>query len=123
MSAVRVLVVEDEFLIRLVLVEALEDAGMSVIEAANGEQAISVLNKTSDFAVVVTDVQMPGSADGVGVANHVRTWWPWLPIIFTTARPDSVRSFRCRGGDAILPKPYGPDKVVALIRSLSTERS
>jgi two-component system, response regulator PdtaR len=71
-----VLIVEDEPLVRLGAVQTIEDAGFEVIEAANADEAIEILEKRSDIRVVFTDVHMPGSMDGLKLAHAVRNRWP-----------------------------------------------
>ena len=62
-----VLVVEDEFLLRMDSVEILEDEGFEVIPAANADEAIAILSARSDIHLVFTDIQMPGSYGTVGL--------------------------------------------------------
>ncbi|MET0538418.1 MAG: response regulator [Xanthobacteraceae bacterium] len=101
-SSVVVLVVEDEILVRMVAVEALEDAGYSTLEAANADEAIQLLETHPEIRLVFTDVQMPGSMDGVKLAEAVRKRWPPVRLIVTSARPKPMLI-----EDAIfLPKPY-----------------
>ena len=119
MPNARVLLVEDEFLIRLILAEALTDAGLEVVEAAGGVEGIKCLDLSPRFELMITDVQMPGPADGIGVARHARKQFPEMPIIFATARPDSIRAFKERREfDAVVQKPYGPDQVIDLVRGI-----
>src|SRR3954452_22871676 len=63
----RVLLVEDEFLVRLILGEALAEAGYEVVEADGGEAGVRLIDEGGPFDVVITDVQMPGPADGIAV--------------------------------------------------------
>src|ERR1017187_8269176 len=79
-----VLVVEDEPLVRLGAVQAIEDAGFEVIEAANADEAIRILENRSDIRVVFTDIQMPGSIDGLKLVHAVRNRWPPIRIIVTS---------------------------------------
>ena len=115
----RVLLVEDEFLIRIMLAEALAEVGLDVVDAAGGDEGIRCLDESPRFDLVITDVQMPGLADGIEVARHARKHFPEVPIIFATARPDSVRAFKERREfDTVVQKPYGPDQVIALLRGI-----
>ena len=113
------MLVEDEFLVRLILVEALVDAGFHVVEADRGGDAVRILDEAPGFDVLITDVQMPGPPDGIGVARHARARFPFMPIVFATARPDSVRSFaeRCPH-DAVISKPYGPEQMLTAVRKI-----
>ena len=81
MAVVRVLLVEDEGLIRLVAAEALHDEGFEVVEAWNGDDAVRLLNGPDTFDVLFTDVRMPGTVDGVEVANHARRRYPMIPVL------------------------------------------
>jgi CheY-like chemotaxis protein len=68
-----ILIVEDEFLLRLDSAETIENAGFEVIQAANADEAIAILKARPDIHVVFTDIQMPGSMDGLKLARFVRT--------------------------------------------------
>jgi CheY-like chemotaxis protein len=119
LSQARILLVEDEFLVRLIVAEALIDAGFRVVEADQGGEALRMLDGSSGFELMITDVQMPGHPDVIGVARHARARFPAMPIIFTTARPDSIRAFTERGErDAIVQKPYGPEQMLGVIRGV-----
>ena len=76
-----ILVVEDEMLIRMNTVEMVEDAGYAPVEAADADGAVAVLESRSDIALMVTDIQMPGSMDGVKLAQTVHKRWPAIKII------------------------------------------
>lgn len=115
MTARKILIVEDEFLIRLTLSEALNDDGFEVIEAANGEEALQSL--TQDVAALITDMQLPGGMDGAEVARRARQVQPALPVIFMTGRPESVTTL-ATARDAFIAKPYLPSEVCATVRRL-----
>jgi CheY-like chemotaxis protein len=100
-----VLVVEDEVLIRFSTVLIVKEAGFDVIEAANADQAMGILETRDDIRIVFTDINMPGSMDGLKFAAAVRDRWPPIEIIVTTGRaiPDlTVLPERAR----FLMKPY-----------------
>lgn len=82
----KVLVVEDEPLIRLGMLALLEQAGYQTFEAANADQAIEVMEREAGIRVVVTDVDMPGSMDGVRLAHAVRTRWPPTVLIVISGK-------------------------------------
>jgi len=75
-SAIYVLVVEDEFLSRLHAVSLVEEAGYKAVEASNAEEAIAVLEARKDIRIVFTDIDMPGTMDGLKLAHAIRTRWP-----------------------------------------------
>ena len=79
-----VLVVEDEFLVRMYAAEMIKDAGYDVVEAINADHAIAILETRSDIRVVFTDVQLPGSMDGLKLAQAVRNRWPPVHIVITS---------------------------------------
>ena len=85
---IRVLVVEDEFLIRLTLSEALGDEGFEVLEAETGDAALPLLAPGSDVRLLLTDIQLPGSLNGLALVDRVRQSMPDLPVIYMTGRPD-----------------------------------
>lgn len=80
-----ILVVEDELLIRMNAVEMIEEA-FEVVEAGNAEEAIVILEGRLDVAVVFTDIQMPGSLDGLKLAAVVRLRWPPIKIVATSGQ-------------------------------------
>jgi CheY-like chemotaxis protein len=79
-----ILVVEDDILLSLDTSEALEDGGFDVIAAANADEAIKVLETRNDIRTIFTDINMPGSMDGLKLAAAVRDRWPPVNIIVTT---------------------------------------
>ena len=116
-----VLVVEDDRLIRLILVEELQDAGYIVKEAENGDLAVAAL-QTLDIplSVLVTDIHMPGSRDGMEVAAHVQGSFPHVPVVYTTGRPDVMVGKIALGSRQVLVrKPYVPSQVVEQVRKLT----
>lgn len=79
-----ILVVEDEMFVRIMAVDAIEDAGYATVEAEDADRAIRVLGERQDIAVVFTDIRMPGKLDGLALARRVRTCWPNMPLILTS---------------------------------------
>jgi DNA-binding response OmpR family regulator len=117
-----ILVVEDDTLIRTILVEELIEAGFSVREAGSGDQAIASLDTLGrEPQALVTDVHMPGEHDGLALASHVRSRWPTVPVIFTTGRPDALhRLEKLDARQALVRKPYVPNDIIACIQKLGT---
>jgi len=111
----RVLLVEDEVLIRLSLADELRRAGFAVVEASNADEALSVLNATYDFAVVLTDIRMPGRIDGLDLAKWVRRHAPNTKVVITSANiePGMDKEF-----DAAFSKPVWLPDVIAKLRQL-----
>ena len=111
-----ILVVEDEPLIRLIVVEELIDHGYEVREAESGDVAANIITSDVHVSMLITDLHMPGKLDGFAVASLVRAHHPHAPIIFTTGRPDVARSLvKLRGRDALLSKPFVPSELLAMI--------
>src|ERR1700719_2199326 len=79
-----VLIVEDDFLVRMNAVEMIGDAGFDVIEAGNADEAIAILEARPDIHVVFTDIQMPGSMDGLKLARFIKGRWPPVKIVATS---------------------------------------
>lgn len=80
----KVLVVDDEMFVRLMAVDAIEDAGHQTIEAANADEAVDMLEGHDDIDVLFTDIRMPGSMDGLGLAALTRRRWPGVHVIVTS---------------------------------------
>ncbi len=81
-----VLIVEDEPLVREIASAAIQDAGFDVVEAANAQEAVDLLQARSDVGVLFTDVDMPGQLDGLGLARLVHDQWPAIRLILTSGR-------------------------------------
>src|ERR1051325_3072482 len=81
-----VLVVEDELFVRLDTADIIKKAGFDVIEACNADEAIEILETRDDIRIVVTDVAMPGSMDGVRLAATIRDRWPPIELILTSGK-------------------------------------
>jgi DNA-binding response OmpR family regulator len=118
MAPTRVLVVEDEALIRMMMVDLLIEAGFEVDEADNSEEAERLLD-ADGYKLLVTDIHMPGSLDGVQLAERLHRVEPGIPILFVTARPDVLGRIRAAGIAATtLVKPYDPERLVPIVRSI-----
>jgi CheY-like chemotaxis protein len=113
-----VLIVEDEFLLRMDAADIIEGAGFEAVEAANADQAIEILEARPDIAVIFTDIQMPGSMDGLKLARAVRGRWPPIKIV-TTSGCLNVEVGDLPEGGRFLPKPYSPSQVTGVLRELT----
>ncbi len=116
MTAPRLLLVEDEFLIRLTLSEALSEDGFEVVEAEDGASAIARLQQSVEFAMMLTDIQLPGRVDGRAVARHARALRPDLPIIFMSGQPPLGPPESPL--DTYVSKPYSPAALSATVRRI-----
>ena len=118
MSNRRVLVVEDDELIRLILSESLADEGYDVAGAGSGDEAIDLIDGPNAFDVVITDIQMPGRSNGIVVGRHVHEVRPATPVIYVTGRPESLTGVDLGPRDAFVRKPYGPFDMIKLVAHL-----
>jgi CheY-like chemotaxis protein len=114
-----ILVVEDEPLVRLFLTDFLDEAGFKVFEAVNADEAMTILQARPDVQVIISDIEMPGSMNGLELAQAVHERWPGIGIVVTSGRerpgPDDLSA-----KVAFLAKPYLPDTVTTLIRQMAT---
>ena len=114
-SPVYVLVVEDDFLNRLHAVNLVEDAGYIPVEASNADEAITILEARKDIRIVFTDIDMPGSMDGLKLAHAIRERWPPIELILTSGHfhlsddeiPERGRFF---------PKPYRDQEIISALQ-------
>ena len=119
MTGKRVLVVEDQDLVRLVLVDLLRDEGFQVVEVSTGDAAAVLIDGPDGFDLVVTDIQMPGKLDGIAVGRHARRRHVDIPIIYVTGQPESMARVGWLGSrDAFVRKPYGLQDMVAVVTRL-----
>jgi CheY-like chemotaxis protein len=81
-----VLIVEDEMFLRMRAVDMVEDAGYTSVEAVDADEAVEILESRSDIALLFTDVQMPGSMDGLRLAHAVHDRWPPIKIILVSGQ-------------------------------------
>src|SRR5438270_33237 len=119
-----VLVVEDEVLIRMVISQYLRDCGYRVIDAANADEAVMVLQEPDlRIDVVLSDVEMPGSMDGFGLSQWVRQHREGLAVILvgSPVKAADAAGDLCESGP-MLSKPYEPQFVVDQIRRLLAGR-
>ena len=119
----RILLVEDDFLIRLTLAESLQDEGFAVVEAETADTALAFITEDGSIRALLTDLQIPGSCDGVQLAERARTLRPGLPIVFITGRPDKIPQISRTGNEAFIAKPYLPSEVAVTLRRLMAEAS
>src|SRR5690349_7973113 len=100
-SSTNVLVVEDEMVLRMRAVDIVEDAGFTAVQAVNADEALAILESRSDISLLFSDIQMPGSMDGLKLAHAVHDRWPSIRIILVsgevrlsdTDRPADSRFF------------------------------
>lgn len=117
-TRILVLLVEDEPLVRMIASESLEDAGYEVLEAANAAEALDAIRARSDVGVLFTDVNMPGSLDGLALAELVHAKWPDIRLVVTSGRalPRKVPDT-----GAFLTKPYTVSEMARAIDRASAQ--
>ena len=113
-----VLVVEDEVLVRMGIADHLGEHGFTVLEAADADEARDILDGNRDIGAVFTDIDMPGSMDGLKLAAIVRDRWPPVRILVTSGHRQVEASDLPRDAQ-FFPKPYNPDKLAAALRDLT----
>ncbi len=118
----RILVVEDQFLIRVMLVEGLTDAGFHVTEAQDGDTALRLLGERHVLDLLLTDIQMPGSADGNAVGAFAKASYPGLPVVYASGRQDTLTNALGQE-DAFVSKPFGTRQVVTVVEHLIRKTS
>jgi DNA-binding NtrC family response regulator len=117
-ESMNVIVVEDECLIRMLLVETLTEAGFVVIEAARADDALEILqSKASEVDVVVTDIHMPGQMNGLDLANHASCHWPWISVLMASGKAPP-KPGEIPGNTRFLPKPYALEEVVTQVQKM-----
>jgi CheY-like chemotaxis protein len=113
-----VLVVEDDFLLRMDAVDIVRDAGFEAVEAANADDAIAIIEANPNIHVVFTDVQMPGPMDGLKLARFIKDRWPPIKIVATSGRL-RVSENDLPEGSIFVPKPYTPAQIIRTLRELT----
>ena len=113
-----VLVVEDNPVLLLNSVDLIADAGFEVLEASNADEAIEILQQRTDIAIVFTDIEMPGSMDGLKLAQAVRDGWPPVHLVIASGRhtpePDEMPA-----GSRFFSKPFKGSELVATLREMA----
>jgi CheY-like chemotaxis protein len=107
-------VVEDDVLIRLMIADQLRERGFAVVEASNADEAVTLLQSQVPVNLVLTDVRMPGSMDGIAFAKLVRETRPELKLVITSGNSAGDTS----AADAFFRKPYDLDRVIDRIEEL-----
>jgi CheY-like chemotaxis protein len=116
-SKIVVLVVEDEALVRMNAVGLLDEAGYEVLEAKDADDALRILASRTDIGLVFTDVEMPGSMDGVGLVNLIRERWPLMHMLVASGKA-VVDESRLPVGTRFFRKPYADASIVSAMTNL-----
>lgn len=111
-----VLLVEDEVLIRMLVADDLRDQGYHVLEASNGCEALIVLEAATRIDLVLSDIMMPGSVDGIALARHVKKTYPFMPLILVSAAlTEEAQAI----ADCAFRKPFLHSALYAMVRQLT----
>ena len=112
-----VLVVEDEMMLRMRVVDMVEDAGYVPVEAVDADEAMAILLSRSDIALMLTDVQMPGSMNGLQLAHAVHERWPPIRIILASGQLKLSRN-EIPQDSRFFAKPLQSDEIIAEMREM-----
>ncbi|ODN69705.1 response regulator [Methylobrevis pamukkalensis] len=116
-----VLVVEDSAIIRMGAVDLVMSAGYEVLEAGDADEAIRILESRTDIDLVFTDVQMPGTMDGIKLSHYIRERWPPVKLIVASGAAILEES-SLPGGSRFFSKPYDGHAITdAMARLLAEE--
>ena len=116
-----ILVVEDSALIRMGAVDLVRSAGYEALEASNADEAIRILESRADIDLVFTDVEMPGTMDGIKLSHYIRSRWPPVKLIVASGRA-ILKESSLPEGSRFFSKPYSDhaiaDAMARMIRHL-----
>ncbi|MDO5758100.1 MAG: response regulator [Rhodobacterales bacterium] len=113
-----VLVVEDEILIRMDVVDIIEDAGYKTYEAGTADAAVKLMERHGDIGILFTDVELPGSMDGLRLAAHIRDGWPPVVIIIASGNI-GIQKTAMPEGATFLAKPYAASLISKTLHEAS----
>ncbi|WP_245444400.1 response regulator [Microvirga sp. KLBC 81] len=114
-----VLVVEDEPLVRMFLTDFLDEAGFKVFEAVSADEALALLQARPDIQAVVTDIEMPGSMNGLELAKLIQERWPGAGVVLSSGR-ERPGSDDLSERVAFVSKPYLPETVIRVVQQMAT---
>ncbi len=113
-----VLIAEDDELLRMLTADVAEEAGFAAFEAGNADDAMAILESRSDVTLLLTDIDMPGSMDGLELAHAVHNRWPHLGIIIVSGQVD-LAEHDLPPRSCFIAKPYRADQIISGLRSLA----
>lgn len=111
-----ILIVEDEPLLRIDTVDMVEDEGFEAFEASNADDALLLLEKNPQINVMCTDIDMPGSMDGLALAMLVRQRWPGIAIVVVSGHKKPGEADLPSDG-RFVPKPYVKTAIMSALRA------
>jgi len=112
-----VLVVEDETIVRMHGMDILEDAGFEVLEAGNADEAMTILGKHDDVRLLFSDVDMPGSMNGLKLAQLVHERWPTIRLLLTSGHHQLLEATLPDSGKFV-SKPWTQEVLIKKIRDV-----
>src|SRR5882757_7621599 len=112
-----VLVVEDEMMLRMRAVDMVEDAGFTPVEAVNADDALAILESRSDIELLFTDIQIPGSMDGLKLAYAVHARWPLIKIILVSGQLKLTDNDK-PADSRFFGKPLGVEQMIAVMQDM-----
>jgi YesN/AraC family two-component response regulator len=120
-GSLRVLLVEDDFLVRQMIAEALSDEGFEVIEASSGDEGAKLLIDPDDIDIIFTDVRMPGLLDGIDLALRARELHPRIAVIVVSGYAPLLveRLNKLDPPPAFFGKPYRSGEIIQAIRQMT----
>jgi DNA-binding NtrC family response regulator len=123
MSSARVLLVEDEGLIRMTSADILQEEGFEIVEARDGDEAVRLIEQSPEFDVLFTDLAMPGTRDGVDVAFCARERWPAIGVLIVSGYAPHIMSRIAvlKPPAVFASKPYNMTEIVEIILRLTAK--
>jgi CheY-like chemotaxis protein len=112
-----VLVVEDEPLLRMLAVEVVEEAGFVALEARDADEAVILLESRADISLLFTDINMPGSMDGLNLAHAARDRWPPVKILLVSGKLQ-LQPSELPSNTFFVRKPYQASALIEKLRAM-----
>jgi len=109
-----ILLVEDNVLVRFTTADILREEGFDVLEAVDSSEALALLTTGHPLDLIITDIRMPGSMDGVQLAGVIKNVRPNLPVALLSSHLEHDQ----HQADVFIPKPYDPDQLVEVVKRL-----
>ena len=115
-GSLTILVVEDDILLRMAVTDELRQQGFNVAEAANPDEALSIIQSGIPIQLVLTEITMSGTNDGVGLADTIRAEYPEVRVVIASGRP--LETELDHEVDGFFQKPYDISRLVVFIKAL-----
>ena len=117
-----VLLVEDDIMIRLTLSDFFADTDLDILEAANAEDALALVDEAAqDIDILVTDLDLGLGANGVALAAQLRLRFPDLQVVYATGSPENFAGHAFSSWEKVFFKPFSPMALVATVTALTTK--